>query len=294
MQQDAAFYDGDTHTPCLVHAGAIAYSGPFVPNYRSALFADWCAQLDAVSLPHSPHASLTKTLADPVQVRAWTIAGLPADTVSVENAIIISKARRWPLMIDPEVRRLSAMRCSTFQCAWSVCAAAEILKTPVLSHLCGHQLSPSLSACDLCLHFSFLLRSGSSQPLDQKHGDGRQPGGYEDHRQGPAQDAGKWHTLRPPGAFANKPTAMPVNGLDAGSVEGCSVFWFSRAQVLLEDIGEGALDPALEPLLLRATFKQGGSEVIKLGDSVIPYHQDFMFYMTTKLCNPHYPPEVSA
>lgn len=85
-------------------AGAIAYSGPFVPNYRSSLFADWCAKLDEVGLPHSPHASLTKTLADPVQVRAWTIAGLPSDTVSVENAIIISKARRWPLMIDPQVR----------------------------------------------------------------------------------------------------------------------------------------------------------------------------------------------
>jgi dynein heavy chain len=44
--------------------------------------------------------------------------------------------------------------------------------------------------------------------------------------------------------------------------------------VLLEDLGEG-LDAALEPLLLRATYKQGGSEVLRLGDSVIPYHQDF-------------------
>lgn len=46
-------------------------------------------------------------------------------------------------------------------------------------------------------------------------------------------------------------------------------------QVLLEDLGEGTLDAALEPLLLRSTFKQGGSEVIKLGDNIIPYHQDF-------------------
>jgi hypothetical protein len=65
-------------------------------------------------------------------------------------------------------------------------------------------------------------------------------------------------------------------------------------QVLLEDVSEGALDAALEPLLLRATFKQGCSEVLKLGDSIIPYHQDFKFYMTTKLRNPHYPPEVCA
>jgi dynein heavy chain len=44
--------------------------------------------------------------------------------------------------------------------------------------------------------------------------------------------------------------------------------------VLLEDVGE-TLDVALEPLLLRLTYKQGGAEVLKLGDSVIPYHQDF-------------------
>lgn len=48
--------------------GAIAYSGPFVPSYRSALLADWTAKLVEVGLPHSPHANLTKTLADPVQV----------------------------------------------------------------------------------------------------------------------------------------------------------------------------------------------------------------------------------
>lgn len=42
------------------------------------------------------------------------------------------------------------------------------------------------------------------------------------------------------------------------------------------------------------TYKLQGSTVIKLGDSVIPYHDDFKFYMTTKLPNPHYTPEVST
>jgi hypothetical protein len=41
-------------------------------------------------------------LQDPVKVRTWTIAGLPTDSVSIENGIIVSKARRWPLMIDPQ------------------------------------------------------------------------------------------------------------------------------------------------------------------------------------------------
>lgn len=35
-------------------------------------------------------------------MRTWTINGLPTDSVSIENGIIVSKARRWPLAIDPQ------------------------------------------------------------------------------------------------------------------------------------------------------------------------------------------------
>ena len=44
--------------------------------------------------------------------------------------------------------------------------------------------------------------------------------------------------------------------------------------VLLENVLE-ELDPALEPILLKQTFKQQGWIAIKLGDAVIPYHDDF-------------------
>ncbi|RHY32869.1 hypothetical protein DYB32_002144 [Aphanomyces invadans] len=63
--------------------------------------------------------------------------------------------------------------------------------------------------------------------------------------------------------------------------------------VLLENIGE-ELDPSLEPLLLKQTFKQGGSLFIRLGDANIEYADSFRFYVTTKLRNPHYLPEVSV
>lgn len=52
------------------------------------------------------------------------------------------------------------------------------------------------------------------------------------------------------------------------------------------------LDATLEPLLLKQTFKQGGALCLKLGDSVIEYHPSFRFYITTKLRNPHFAPEV--
>ena len=31
---------------------------------------------------------------------------------------------------------------------------------------------------------------------------------------------------------------------------------------------------------------------MKLGEKIIDYNNDFKFFMTTKLSNPHYPPEI--
>ena len=52
------------------------------------------------------------------------------------------------------------------------------------------------------------------------------------------------------------------------------------------------LDASLEPLLQKQTFKQGGALCIKLGDATVEYSEDFKFYITTKLRNPHYPPDL--
>ncbi|XP_073981598.1 dynein axonemal heavy chain 7-like isoform X2 [Rhodnius prolixus] len=63
--------------------------------------------------------------------------------------------------------------------------------------------------------------------------------------------------------------------------------------VLMENIGE-ELDAILEPLLLKQTFKAGGAMCIKLGDSIVEYNDQFRFYLTTKLRNPHYLPEIAV
>uniref|UniRef100_A0A672RMS5 Uncharacterized protein n=1 Tax=Sinocyclocheilus grahami TaxID=75366 RepID=A0A672RMS5_SINGR len=61
---------------------------------------------------------------------------------------------------------------------------------------------------------------------------------------------------------------------------------------LKENVGE-ELDPALDPVLLRQTYTQEGNIILKLGDTVVHYHDDFKMYITTKLPNPHYSPEIS-
>ena len=61
--------------------------------------------------------------------------------------------------------------------------------------------------------------------------------------------------------------------------------------LLLEDLGE-TIEPALEPVLQKAVYKQGNRLLIRLGDSDVDYDTNFKLYMTTKLPNPHYMPEV--
>ena len=38
----------------------------------------------------------------------------------------------------------------------------------------------------------------------------------------------------------------------------------------------------------------GGVDMLRLGDSLVEYSKDFRFYITTKLRNPHYLPELST
>ncbi|GFN88548.1 dynein heavy chain 1, axonemal [Plakobranchus ocellatus] len=62
---------------------------------------------------------------------------------------------------------------------------------------------------------------------------------------------------------------------------------------LMENVGSD-LDPSLESILLKRVFRQQGTLVIRIGDNFVPYHKDFKFYLTSKLANPHYTPEVST
>lgn len=62
----------------------------------------WNAECSKLGIPCSKNFSLIATLGEPVIIRAWNIAGLPVDNFSVENGIIVSNSRRWPLMIDPQ------------------------------------------------------------------------------------------------------------------------------------------------------------------------------------------------
>lgn len=60
---------------------------------------------------------------------------------------------------------------------------------------------------------------------------------------------------------------------------------------------EGAavdLPHVLSPLLEKRLNKSAGSLTLEFGDSVLDYSEDFRFYITTKLPNPHFMPEITT
>lgn len=61
--------------------------------------------------------------------------------------------------------------------------------------------------------------------------------------------------------------------------------------LLVEDCG-AALEPQLWPLLEGSVTSKGHRRFIRLAGSDVDYDVNFKLYMTTKLANPHYLPEV--
>ena len=68
---------------------------------------------------------------------------------------------------------------------------------------------------------------------------------------------------------------------------------YNGKPLLIEDVHE-AIDPSIDPILLHQEFlADDGTWKIKLDkEEPYPYGEQFKLFMTTKMPNPHYPPEV--
>jgi len=85
----------------FLSASCISYYGPFTGIYRKLLVEQWVEKCGELNLNFSPGFDLQLVMGNPVEIREWNMQSLPTDSVSVNNGVIVTRADRFPLLIDP-------------------------------------------------------------------------------------------------------------------------------------------------------------------------------------------------
>jgi len=100
----------------LLSAAFVSYIGAFNSNFRKELWEKhWLTDIIAKEIPVSDNIkSLELTPKDVLtsvsDQAKWANEGLPVDSISIENAAIVTLCSRWPLLIDPQQQGIKWIR----------------------------------------------------------------------------------------------------------------------------------------------------------------------------------------
>ena len=86
----------------LLACSFLSYSGPFNQQFRETLFSKWERLLKRRHLPFTENLDVINLLVNENDAAEWALQGLPSDHLSLENATIVTKAKSYPLLIDPQ------------------------------------------------------------------------------------------------------------------------------------------------------------------------------------------------
>ena len=102
-QQDQDFADAMKYIigDSLLAACFLAYAGYFNQTYRDGFQTSWTRHLEQANIEYSRGLSVPDYLGSPEMQLRWEQNGLPTDDLCSENAIMIERGIRYPLVIDP-------------------------------------------------------------------------------------------------------------------------------------------------------------------------------------------------
>ncbi|KAI6045169.1 dynein heavy chain protein 1 [Pisolithus marmoratus] len=85
----------------LLSAAFLAYGGFFDQHYREVMWQDWSNHLMDANIKFKLELSFTEYLSTADDRLSWQSKSLPADNLTTENAIMLKRFNRYPLIIDP-------------------------------------------------------------------------------------------------------------------------------------------------------------------------------------------------
>uniref|UniRef100_A0A8C3ASK7 Cytoplasmic dynein 1 heavy chain 1 n=1 Tax=Cyclopterus lumpus TaxID=8103 RepID=A0A8C3ASK7_CYCLU len=86
---------------CLLSAAFISYAGYFEQQMRQNLFTTWSHHLQQANIQFRTDIARTEYLSNADERLRWQANSLPADDLCTENAIMLKRFNRYPLIIDP-------------------------------------------------------------------------------------------------------------------------------------------------------------------------------------------------
>ncbi|KAF8640937.1 hypothetical protein AX17_000584 [Amanita inopinata Kibby_2008] len=85
----------------LLSAAFLAYGGFFDQHYREVMWQEWANHLTEANVKYKSELSFTEYLSTADDRLSWQSKSLPADNLTTENAIMLKRFNRYPLIIDP-------------------------------------------------------------------------------------------------------------------------------------------------------------------------------------------------
>jgi dynein heavy chain len=96
---------------CALAASFVSYLGPFNKEFRELLLTrDFYQDLTKHNIPVTADLSVSDFLVEESERGEWTLQGLPTDELSVQNGLMVTRATRYPVLVDPQGQGLTWLK----------------------------------------------------------------------------------------------------------------------------------------------------------------------------------------